>query len=114
MPNYRRAFVPGGCFFFTVSLLERRRTLLVDHIAILREAVATSRQNHPFTIDAFVVLPDHLHTVWTLPPGDGDFRLAGVSSRAILPERCQNWNVLVPFALRAASVASGSAGSGSI
>jgi putative transposase len=73
MPNYRRAFVPGGCFFFTVNLLERRRTLLVDHIAALREAVATTRQNHPFTIDAFVVLPDHLHAVWTLPPGDSDF-----------------------------------------
>jgi putative transposase len=73
MPNYRRAFVSGGCFFFTVNLLERHRTLLVDHIARLREAVATTRQNHPFTIDAFVVLPDHLHAVWTLPPGDGDF-----------------------------------------
>jgi REP-associated tyrosine transposase len=42
MPNYRRAFVPGGCFFFTVNLLERRRTLLVDYITGLREAVATT------------------------------------------------------------------------
>jgi putative transposase len=73
MPNYRRAFVPGGCFFFTVNLLERRRTLLVDHIATLREAVATTRQGHLFAIDAFVVLPDHLHAVWTLPPDDCDF-----------------------------------------
>jgi len=73
MPNYVRAFVPGGCWFFTVNLLERRRTLLVDHIAILREAVAATRQNHPFTIDAFVVLPDHLHAIWTLPPNDADF-----------------------------------------
>jgi hypothetical protein len=48
-------------------------TLLVEHIAALREAVATTRQHHPFTIDAFVVLPDHLHAVWTLPPGDSDF-----------------------------------------
>jgi putative transposase len=73
MPNYRRALVPGGCFFFTVNLLERRRTLLVDQIAGLREAVATTRQGHPFGIDAFVVLPDHLHAVWTMPPGDSDF-----------------------------------------
>jgi REP-associated tyrosine transposase len=73
MPNYRRAFVPGGCFFFTVNLLERKQTLLVDHVAALRDAVATTRQRHPFDIDAFVVLPDHLHAVWTLPPGDGDF-----------------------------------------
>jgi putative transposase len=61
MSNYRRAFVPGGCWFFTVNLLERRKTLLVEHIASLREAVATTRQHHPFKIDAFVVLPDHLH-----------------------------------------------------
>ena len=73
MSNYRRALVPGGCFFFTVNLLERRQTLLVDQIAGLREAVATTRQGHPFSIDAFVVLPDHLHAVWTLPQGDSDF-----------------------------------------
>ena len=73
MPNYRRAFVPGGCWFFTVNLLERRKTLLVDHIAALREAVATTRETHPFTIDAFVVLPDHLHAIWKLPPEDCDF-----------------------------------------
>jgi putative transposase len=75
MSNYRRAFVPGGCWFFTVNLLERRKTLLVDHIATLREAVAVTRQNHRFTIDAFVVLPDHLHTIWQLPPGDCDFSM---------------------------------------
>jgi putative transposase len=73
MPNYRRAFVPGGCWFFTVNLLDRRRTLLVDHIEILREAVAATRQSRGFSIDAFVVLPDHLHAVWSLPPGDHDF-----------------------------------------
>ncbi|WP_249150647.1 hypothetical protein [Bradyrhizobium sp. JYMT SZCCT0180] len=73
IPNYRRAFIPGGCWFFTVNLLERRKTVLVDHVAILREAVAITRRDHPFTIDAFVVLPDHLHAIWQLPPGDHDF-----------------------------------------
>ncbi|MFT4276951.1 MAG: transposase [Rhodopseudomonas sp.] len=73
MPNYRRAFVPGGCWFFTVALLERRNTLLVDHITALRDAVARTRERFPFEIDAVVVLPDHLHAVWTLPPGDADF-----------------------------------------
>jgi putative transposase len=73
MPNYRRAFIPGGCWFFTVNLLDRRQTLLVDHIAALREAVAATRRDYPFTIDAFVVLPDHLHAIWSLPPGDSDF-----------------------------------------
>jgi putative transposase len=67
MPNYRRALVPGGCFFFTVNLLERRQTLLVDQIAGLRKAVATTRQDHCFTIDACVVLPDHLHASGRCP-----------------------------------------------
>jgi REP-associated tyrosine transposase len=73
MPNYRRAFVPGGCWFFTVNLLERRRTLLVDHIDLLRESTASTRHKYPFEINAFVVLPNHLHAIWTLPPGDADF-----------------------------------------
>ena len=73
MPNYRRAFIPGGCWFFTVNLLERRRTLLVDHIDSLRESIAKTRHKYPFEIDAFVVLPNHLHAIWTLPPGDADF-----------------------------------------
>lgn len=75
MPNYRRAFFPGGCWFFTVNLLERRETLLVDHIEALREAIFATRQKYPFTIDAIVVLPDHLHAVWTLPPDDADFSI---------------------------------------
>jgi REP element-mobilizing transposase RayT len=73
MPNYRRAFVQGGCWFFTVNLLERRKTLLLDHIDALRDSVASTRQRYPFEIDAFVVLPDHIHAIWTLPPGDADF-----------------------------------------
>jgi putative transposase len=73
VPNYRRAFVPGGCWFFTVNLLDRRTKLLTDHIDRLREATRSTRERHPFAIDAFVVLPDHLHAVWTLPAGDADF-----------------------------------------
>ena len=73
MPNYRRAFIPGGSWFFTVNLLDRRQTLLVDHIEVLREAVAATRRSHVFKIDAFVVLPDHLHAIWSLPEGDSDF-----------------------------------------
>ena len=75
MPNYRRAFVPGGCWFFTVNLLERRKALLVDNIDALRDAVEKTRRRYPFIIDAVVVLPDHIHAVWTLPPGDADFSL---------------------------------------
>jgi putative transposase len=75
MPDYRRAFVPGGCWFFTVNLLERRNATLVDRIDALRDATARTRSRYPFVIDAIVVLPDHIHAVWTLPPGDADFSL---------------------------------------
>ena len=74
IPDYRRHRVPGGCFFFTVNLLERHgNDLLTRHVDLLRSAVRTVRQARPFTIDAWVVLPNHLHCVWTLPPGDDDF-----------------------------------------
>ena len=74
MSNYRRVFIPGGTWFFTVNLLQRRNNdLLVREIYWLREAVKRVRERYPFRIDAWVVLPEHLHCVWTLPPGDADF-----------------------------------------
>jgi putative transposase len=73
MTSYRRNFVPGGSFFFTANLADRRLSLLTDHIDELRAAFRETRQRHPFTTDAIVVLPDHLHVVWTLPDGDADF-----------------------------------------
>jgi putative transposase len=73
MTDYRRNFIAGGSFFFTVNLAERRLRLLTDHIEELRAALRETRRNHPFTINAMVVLPDHLHAVWTLPDGDADF-----------------------------------------
>jgi putative transposase len=75
MPNYRRAFVPGGCWFFTVNLLDRRSQLLTDNIEVLRSTTRKTRERYAFHIDAVVVLPDHLHAVWTLPPGDADFSI---------------------------------------
>ena len=73
MVRYRRNFVPGGTYFFTVTLADRRSSVLVDHIGILRAAFRTARRERPFAIDAVVILPDHLHAVFTLPPGDADF-----------------------------------------
>ncbi len=74
MTRYRRSHTPGATWFFTVNLAERRATrLLVDHVAILREAFARVRANHPFGMDAIVVLPDHLHCLWRLPAGDADY-----------------------------------------
>jgi putative transposase len=73
MVHYRRNFVCGGTFFFTVTLTDRRSSALIDHIASLRLAFRMTRSERPFAIDAIVVLPDHLHTIMTLPSHDADF-----------------------------------------
>jgi putative transposase len=73
MTNYRRNFVAGGSFFFTVNLAERRLRLLTDHVSKLRTAFRETRRRHSFEVAAIVVLPDHLHAIWTLPEGDADF-----------------------------------------
>ena len=73
MTGYRRNRVPGGTYFFTVNLEDRRSTLLVQHIDILWAAVRRVKGRAPFHIDAWVVLPEHMHCLWTLPEGDSDF-----------------------------------------
>ena len=73
MPDYRRNRVAGGTYFFTVNLRDRRSDLLVSEIGVLRDAVRETRALRPFHIDAWVVLADHMHCLWTLPPGDADF-----------------------------------------
>ena len=74
MPDYRRWYVPGGTYFFTL-VANRRRRMLDSDLArrCLREAVSTVRIDWPFEVVAVVLLPDHLHTVWTLPPGDARY-----------------------------------------
>jgi len=73
MVRYRRNFIAGGTYFFTVTLADRTSSALVDHVSALRMAFRIARRERPFTIDAVVILPDHLHAIWTLPPGDSDF-----------------------------------------
>ena len=76
MPDYRRARVKGGTFFFTVVSYQRRPLLCNDDIrGALRQAVRIAQSERPFNIDAWVLLPDHLHCVWTLPPNDADFSM---------------------------------------
>ena len=69
--RYRRADVDGGTYFFTV-VTYRRQNIFVDEFAIneLRNAIKEVKQKHPFQIDAWVLLPDHMHCIWTLPKGD--------------------------------------------
>lgn len=75
MSNYRRARVPGATYFFTVNLRDRTSDLLIREIDLLRETVRATKARHPFHIDAWVVLPKHMHCLWTLPPDDADFAL---------------------------------------
>ena len=72
--QYRRAFIPGGTYFFTV--VTARRQKLFDNeesIAVLHQAFQHVNNTRPFTIDAMVILPDHLHCIWTLPSSDPDY-----------------------------------------
>jgi putative transposase len=74
MPDYTRVYRPGGSYFFTL-VTEGRAPILCDAIArrLLHEAIDICRRKRPFTLDAIVLLPDHLHAMWTLPEGDEDF-----------------------------------------
>ena len=89
MVGYRRNFVCGGTYFFTVTLADRRSTILVDHVGALRAAFRRTRSERPFAVDAIVVLPDHLHAILTLPIADSDFpgrwrRIKGYFSTSII------------------------------
>ncbi|MDC0664188.1 REP-associated tyrosine transposase [Marinobacter sp. SS21] len=74
MTEYRRDLTKGGTYFFTVCCAERQaNTLLTENVEILRSSFRRVKRRHPFSIDAIVVLPDHLHCIWTLPEGDADY-----------------------------------------
>ncbi|MEI2808383.1 MAG: transposase [Albidovulum sp.] len=75
MSYYRRLRLPGASYFFTVALSQRGDDALVRHVDVLRQAFCVTASEHPLHCDAMVVLPDHLHAVWTLPPGDADFSI---------------------------------------
>jgi putative transposase len=72
--QYRRAFVPGASYFFTLVAQERQPLFVSgEAVDVLRQAFRAVRSTRPFELVAMVVLPDHLHCIWTLPPGDADF-----------------------------------------
>ena len=73
MPDYRRLRRPGGTYFFTLCLRQPGSTLLTDNIALLRAAYRAMQRETPVICHAMVILPDHLHAIWTLPDGDDDF-----------------------------------------
>lgn len=86
--RYRRAFHPGATYFFTVNLADRTSDLLTKNLDLLRDVVRRVRWAHLFEIIAWIVLPDHVHALWEMPPTDSDFAtrwalIKGGFSRAI-------------------------------
>jgi putative transposase len=91
MSFYRRLRLPGATYFFTVALAQRGDDALVRHVDVLRHAFRVTASEHPLHCDAMVVLPDHLHAVWTLPPGDADFSIRWRKMKA----RFTRWSGLI-------------------
>ena len=88
MSRYRRFNLEGGTFFFTVTLADRSSDLLVTQIDRLRDIYRSVQQQRPFESVAICILPDHVHAIWLLPPGDADFarrwnRIKGGFSRGL-------------------------------
>jgi putative transposase len=76
MPDYRRAYVPGGTYFFTVKTFQRQPILTEERCRIaLRQAIVEVRAMFPFESIAWILLPDHLHTIWRLAESDANFSL---------------------------------------
>ncbi len=87
--QYRRAKTPGGTYFFTVVTYQRRKILCEpDNIALLREIFRSVMTNHPFSIDAIVILPEHLHCIWTLPENDCGFSTRWRLIKSEFSRRC--------------------------
>lgn len=101
--NYRRAFVPGASYFFTL-VTEQRRPWLADaeNVELLRGAFRAVRAARPFEVVAMVVMPDHLHCIWTLPPGDADFATRWRLIKTWFTKRCDPQLRPVPALARVA------------
>lgn len=90
--------IPGASVFFTVALADRASDVLVREVGALRAAVRATRAERPFGIDAWVVLPDHLHCVWTLPEGDADYsvRWGAIKARFSMALRRSGFTPTLP------------------
>ena len=88
--EYRRANVAGGTYFFTVVTEKRQKILcLPKNVSLLRDAFGYVMQKHPFIIDAVVILPDHLHCIWTLPENDQDFSTRWRLIKSYFSRKCE-------------------------
>jgi len=97
MRTYTRLKMLGGTYFFTVVLAERHgNDLLIRHVEDLREAFRQTQRNHPFDIEAMVILPDHLHCLWRLPAGEDDFSTRWRLIKARFSRRVQGGEAISP------------------
>jgi putative transposase len=89
--QYRRARTKGGTYFFTVVTHNRRKILCKpENIDLLRSAFQSVMEKHPYHIDAIVLLPDHLHCIWTLPPDDNDFSTRWRLIKSAFSRKCDS------------------------
>ena len=89
MPNYRRAKTKGGTYFLTVVTYRRQRFLCDKNVRdALRNGIQNTRTTHPFKIDGWVLLPDHLHCIWTLPPNDAAFGIRWTMIKQFVTRQC--------------------------
>lgn len=87
--QYRRAQTPGGTYFFTLVTFSLRNLLYIpENVDLLRAALRAVKSTHPFKIDAFVLLPNHLHCIWTLPSGDQNYPMRWNSIKNYFTRRC--------------------------
>ena len=96
MVAYRRYYLKGGTWFFTVNLRNRKSRLLTEHIGTLRHAILTIKRRKPFYIDAWVILPEHLHCIWTLPGDDSDFSARSRDIKGCFSKELKQENVWQP------------------
>ncbi|MGQ3045830.1 MAG: REP-associated tyrosine transposase [Niveispirillum sp.] len=87
--KYRRQFIPGHRYFFTVATAWRR-PIFSDPVmvSLLRAIIVEERRDRPFEIGAAVILPDHLHMIWSLPEGDADYSRRWQRIKARFGRRC--------------------------
>ena len=99
--QYRRARPPGGTYFFTVVTHGRQRFLCEpENVALLKSIFRSVMAAHPFLVDAMVVLPDHLHCLWTLPADDRDFSTRWRLSKTTFTRQCGACHKSLPSAAR--------------
>ena len=89
MPNYRRGSLKGGTYFFTVVTYRRQQILCNKNImAALRNGIQDARKHHPFEINGWVLLPDHIHCIWTLPANDANFSIRWAIIKRTVSKQC--------------------------